>query len=129
MVKNKTYLLDTQILIWWLTNDKRLTDKIKEVIQNSDNLILYSTVNLWEISIKRAIGKLTLTISLNKLVKSIPFQALSIKNEHILKLDKLPLTHKDPFDRVLVAQAISEKSILITADKKILKYNVQTLTP
>jgi len=129
MTKNKLYLLDTQVLLWWLSDNKRLTPKIKKIIHNPNNLILYSTASIWEISIKRNIGKLTLKVSLKKLINSIPFQVLPIKNQHILKLDKLPAIHKDPFDRILIAQAKTEKAVLITADAKISKYKLPTLYP
>ena len=126
---NNTYLLDTQILIWWLTDHPRLTPQLSQTISNPNNLIFYSVANLWEISIKRSIGKLKLKIPFPQLVQTIPFPTLTIKPNHIITLHQLPLIHKDPFDRLLIAQALTENLTLITADHQITRYHLPTLTP
>ena len=126
---NNSYLLDTQILIWWLIGNRRLTAKVKQVIESPDNLIYYSVASLWEISIKQMGGKLSLKISLEKIADAIPFETLTIKKKHILILNTLAYFHKDPFDRILISQALYEKATLITADKKITKYQVPVLLP
>lgn len=121
------YLLDTHIFLWWLGGDKRLIKKVREEIENSQKNIYLSVASVWEMAIKISLGKIKLKNSLEKTIKRSNFEILNVELEHILTLDKLPNYHKDPFDRILVAQAIAENLILITDDKKIKKYKVETL--
>src|SRR5437773_2417579 len=121
------YLLDTHIYLWWLDNDKRLTASMMSIIDNSDNFILVSVISFWEISIKNRIGKLPLKTPFNSLYTNLQFRLLSVDIEHVLVLDKLPLLHNDPFDRMLIAQAEAEKCVLITDDEQIKKYHIKTI--
>jgi len=123
------YLLDTHILLWWLDGDKRLSKKFKKVIEDTSIIKLVSVASIWEIIIKVQAKKLPLKTSVENLVKKIMFPILNIDVIHVLKLIKLPDIHKDPFDRMLVAQARSEDCILLTDDKNIKKYKVSTLSP
>ena len=107
----KPYLLDTHILLWWLTDDPRLTPKLAQLLQNPNNLIYTSSANFWEISIKHSLGKLKLQVSLSEIISATPFPNLSIKQDHISQLDQLPPIHKDPFDRILIAQSIAENAM------------------
>ena len=123
------YLLDTHVLLWWLDGDKRLSEKFKKIIGDTNNIKLVSVVSIWEIIIKVQTKKLPLKTSIENLVKKIRFPVLNIDIIHALELIKLPSIHKDPFDRMLVAQAKSEGCILLTDDKNIKKYKVATPSP
>lgn len=124
MAQNNAYLLDTQIFLWWMTNDQRLTSKIKKILSDPHRLIYLSVASVWEIIIKQQIGKLTLPHNLLLTIKNCGFDLLAIELEHALEIQNLPDYHKDPFDRLLIAQAISEKLTLITSDAKIWKYQL-----
>lgn len=115
------YLLDTQILIWWIEGSNRLSKGIKDLIE-SDNIKYVSVASFWEMVIKKQIGKLKLGKSLNFILQNLDFDILDIKLEHILKLDGLKRIHKDPFDRIIISQAFEEKCILLTSDKTVKKY-------
>ena len=127
MAKNNRYLLDTQIFLWWLNNDKKLKASVKKIIADPNNLVYLSVVSGWEMSIKVHTKKLSLKNSFQKIFKNLQFDLLNVSLEHILRLHKLPFHHKDPFDRMLVAQSKVENLRLITSDKKILKYKVKFL--
>lgn len=121
------YLIDTHIFLWWLSNDKKLKDSFRQIIEDPKNHIYVSVVSGWEISIKNRKGKLPLKTTLAECFKVAGFEVLNISFEHVLSLNKLPLYHQDPFDRMLVAQAKAEKLKLITDDTKIKKYSVKTI--
>lgn len=116
------YLLDTHILIWWSENSSKLNPKFKSTISDPKNRIHISIASLWEITIKISIKKLRLKTSIESLSKQADFEILPIKIEHLITLIKLPYIHKDPFDRILVAQAKSEKLKILTSDPKITAY-------
>ncbi|MBI4225492.1 type II toxin-antitoxin system VapC family toxin [Candidatus Roizmanbacteria bacterium] len=121
------YLLDTQIFLWALDKDSNLKQLVRRIIINPNIIIYISLVSIWEMSIKRKIGKLDLKYKLRTYVDKSGFDLLNINLDHIITLDKLPLHHRDPFDRLLVAQAKTEKLTLITADPKMKKYDVKLL--
>ena len=121
------YLLDTQIFLWWLAKDKKLKESIKKIIADPQNTIYVSVTNAWEISIKYKIGKLPLKTTLEKCFEVTKFPIININLQHILQLDKLPLIHKDPFDRLLIAQSMIENLTLITSDPKIWQYKIDLL--
>lgn len=118
----KRYLLDTPILLWWLSNDKKLSTKIKNLIIEPKNHILVSTATIWEIVIKKSLKKLEAPDNLKEIILSNDFDILSITADHVLYLEHLPLLHNDPFDRLLIAQSIVEDVILVTADTTIPHY-------
>ncbi|MEY4463052.1 MAG: hypothetical protein RLZZ81_23 [Pseudomonadota bacterium] len=121
------YLLDTHILLQWLNNDRTLPHKISEIIANPDNIIFVSSVNTWEITIKKSLGKLEAPNDLEKAIEANEFQKLPITIEHSTYTANLPLYHKDSFDRLLIAQAIVEGLTLLTCDTHISKYSVHTI--
>ena len=121
------YLLDTHILLQWLNNDRTLSHKISEIIANPDNIIFVSSVNTWEITIKKSLGKLEAPNDIEKAIEANDFQKLPITIEHSTYIANLPLYHKDPFDRLLIAQAIVEGLTLLTCDTYISKYFVHTI--
>jgi len=123
------YLLDTNILLWWMDDDKKLNSLVYKIIQDKNNQILVSVVSTIEISIKAKSGKLPLKTSTKQIFEISGFEVLNINLNHIIEFDKLPIhkDHKDPFDRILIAQAKVENLTLITSDPKIWKYKMSVL--
>jgi PIN domain nuclease of toxin-antitoxin system len=116
-------LLDTHVLIWCMTNDRKLPARAKELIENTKNEVLVSAVSLWEIAVKEGLGRIS--ISQSELRKSIiegDFEQLPITFDHCEQLASLPQIHRDPFDRMLVAQSKAEPAILVTHDKTLGAY-------
>ena len=120
-------LLDTHILIWWLSQDRRLSQPESDIITNPDNLIFVSAATAWEIAVKKMIGKLEAPDDLPAALAANNFLELPITIDHSQKLYQLPLHHHDPFDRIMVAQAISEDLIFMTRDAKIALYEIRTI--
>lgn len=119
------YLVDTHIFLWWLNNEKRLKTSIKEILTNSDNKILVSVITAWEISIKLTVSsKIKLKTTIEDCFEKAGFEILNVNFPHVIYLTKLVNHHKDPFDRMLIAQAQSEGATLITGDTKIWKYKI-----
>lgn len=121
------YLLDTHVLLWWLDDSSRLSNLAKEIIIDPNNLIFVSSVSTWEITIKKASGKLIAPDNLEKTILDCSFRALPITIKHTLHLENLDKYHSDPFDRLLICQAITENLILITSNTLIEKYQISTL--
>ncbi|BAT54017.1 PilT domain-containing protein [Nostoc sp. NIES-3756] len=113
-------LLDTCALIWYLTEDARLFPEVYEQIADSDNEVFVSAASAWEIEIKRGKKDFDCPDDLLTVIKVCEFNVLSITIEHAIKTASLPKHHKDPFDRILIAQAIVEKMILVISDSKII---------
>lgn len=120
-------LLDTQVLLWWMFADPRLSEQAAAAITEVDNEILVSAVSAFEITTKQLIGKLDAPDDLEQQLESSAFRELPVTIAHCLEVSKLPLHHKDPFDRLLVAQARCEDMTLVTADRMLSKYDVRTL--
>ena len=124
------YLLDTNVYIWLVTHSRRLSGPVRTIIADPGNEILVSLASIWEISIKLGLGKLTpLPDEHAVLISESELLPLDIKIDHAQRAGLLPLLHRDPFDRMLVAQAQIEDLILITNDPKIEQYDVTTLRP
>lgn len=121
------YLLDTHAFIWWVENDKKLSDLWRQIISDPNNRISISVVSAWEMSIKLRSKKLKLKTSFGACFDHLEFDIIDITLLHIQELHKLPSHHKDPFDRMLVAQARVEECTLITIDKKLHMYDVPIL--
>src|SRR5688572_19039770 len=120
-------LLDTHVFLWWLSDPKLLTPAAASAIADPKNRILVSIAALWEIAIKRVIGKLTAPVDLRHDVHRAGFDVLPIEVIHIEKTEQLPVHHRDPFDRMLVAQAMVEGATLVTRDPNIPLYGVAVL--
>ncbi len=120
-------LLDTHILIWALENNPRLSENARDAITAGSNMVFVSTASVWEISIKQSIGKLKVPDNLLEELLAHRFSLLDINAEHAQLAGELPLIHKDPFDRMLVAQAKIEKLTLISIDPHIAQYEVKLL--
>ena len=120
-------LLDTHILLWAWNGDARLEKSHRELLVSQEVRAFVSIVSLWEIAIKKSVGKLELKAPLEELVASLPefqFELLPLRMEHISSVGNLPLHHRDPFDRMLIAQAKHEGMHLLTADPHFEAYGV-----
>jgi len=120
-------LLDTHSFLWWLDDDPALGPKAREAIENGENLVFVSAATGWEISVKRASGKLDAEGDIVAWVRDSGFIELPVELSHAVLSGELPMHHRDPFDRILVAQAILEEQTLVTVDPDIPKYEVKTL--
>ena len=120
-------ILDTHVLLWWLNNNKPLSEEASQLIRDSNNLVFVSAATAWEISIKKALGKLEAPDNLEDALLANRFQSLPITVPHALLAGQLPPHHDDPFDRLLVAQSKIEGLTLVTRDQKQLLYDVQTI--
>jgi PIN domain nuclease of toxin-antitoxin system len=118
------YLLDTHILLWWLFNDKKLSKKVRDLIEEPDSHIVVSAASCWEIVIKKSLKKLNAPDNLKDILEENDIQFLSITADHTLFLEHLPAIHNDPFDRLLVAQCMIEDLIFVTADRIIPQYKI-----
>ena len=124
-------LLDTHIWLWWITNPDRLGPTSRRAIEDAGNAVFFSAASSWEISIKYALGKLSLpTPPLEFVPKRLQrdnISPLAVTHIHALTVSTLPHHHRDPFDRVLVAQAQAEQCALCTVDPHIKRYDVSVL--
>ncbi len=119
------YLLDTHTLIWFLENDKRLSAKAKKTIEAEDNTSFISIVSLWEIAIKLNLGKLEINVTIDDIVdetSQMGIVILPITVDAVKLVQTMPLHHRDPFDRLLIAQADATELIVITDDKMFGEY-------
>lgn len=122
------YLLDTHALIWGLYDSQNLSANAKVILNTEDCFV--STASFWEIAIKKSLGKISLSQSINEIAetcKKYEIQFLHIEPEHCQKVSALPFHHRDPFDRILIAQAQTEKMSILTKDQFIPLYDVQTI--
>jgi PIN domain nuclease of toxin-antitoxin system len=123
-------LLDTCVALWWFAGDEQITPAVRDMISEPSNEVFFSDVSALEIVIKWQLKKLTLPRPASRLLPALVdqhgFESLPLDWHHISGLEKLPLLHRDPFDRLLIAQALAEKLVLITPDQAIAKYDVQT---
>ena len=118
------YLLDTQILLWSVQNSPRLTDEMRSVISDGTPLN-FSAVSIWEVAIKSALGRPDFDVSTAELranLLSAELGELPFRGTHAIAVQRLPPLHRDPFDRALIAQAISESLTLLTADSQLSGY-------
>ena len=120
-------LLDTHALLWWLDDNPTLSKKAREAISDGGNMVFVSAVVIWEIRIKQALGKLEIPSDFREAINSQAFEMLPITADHAHLIGELPQHHRDPFDRMLIAQAKFERLTLVTRDKNFNKYNVPIL--
>src|SRR5690554_3169346 len=108
MGKTNCFLIDTHIFLWFLGNDSRLTKNVLNLLEDPTHTVYLSTASIWEIVLKVSVGKLQIPNNLNIAIEASGFTLLPVELSHVLNLRQLPMHHKDPFDRLLVAQALSE---------------------
>ncbi|MGK5113297.1 MULTISPECIES: type II toxin-antitoxin system VapC family toxin [unclassified Geodermatophilus] len=122
-----TLLLDTHVLLWWLAGDARLTPAMAEAIRDPRMSVAVSAASAWEMAIKAARGKLTIPDGLPEELERQGFDTLPITVEDGLVAGALPRLHDDPFDRMLIAQAVRHRLVLVTADRRFADYDVRVL--
>ena len=118
-------LLDTHVLLWAAGSPAQLPPEARAMLEDPDNALLFSAASLWEIAIKRSLGRADFKVDARVLRRGLQdngYQELPITSEHAVFIDSLPPIHKDPFDRILVAQATVEGITLLTADTLIAQY-------
>ncbi len=120
-------LLDTHALLWTLSAPEQLATQVRGLIEHPDTTVLVSVVSAWEMEIKRAQGKLDAPDDLEAQLKRLRFVELPIRFRHVQRLRKLPDLHRDPFDRMLVAQAMVDGLTLVTRDRNVLAYPVKSM--
>jgi PIN domain nuclease of toxin-antitoxin system len=119
------YLLDTHVLLWWIDDDPKLRTDTRKTVTNPDHDIVVSAASIWEAAIKRAVGKLCFeTPVLLDTLRRGGLRVLPITAQHALAAGDLPRHHDDPFDRMLVAQAMAEDLTVITRDVRLRAYPV-----
>ncbi len=113
------YLCDTHVFLWFVSNAKELSQTAKNLIEDGNNEIFLSIASLWEISIKNSLGKLTINGKYESVIDDVndnSIQILPINFAHTVEQNRLPFHHRDPFDRIIISQAIAENINLISAD-------------
>jgi len=124
-------ILDTHTFLWWITDSPQLSPRVREIVSNGDNLLFLSAVSGWEMAVKAELGKLHLPGNLESFISEQlavnAINTLPVQMSHALHVYILPDHHRDPFDRILVAQAQLEKLPIITIDPQINQYSVETI--
>ncbi len=118
-------LLDTHLILWAATDPRRLSEEARLLLLDSANELFYSAASLWEIAIKRGLGRPDFQVDPRRLWRMLPlngYRELPVTGEHGIAVETLPLLHKDPFDRLLLAQARTEDMVLLTKDLKLAEY-------
>ena len=124
------YILDTNAFIFYLYNPERLSKVAVDIVHNEDNQIYVSIVSLWEIAIKSSIGKLEIKNSMEEIAGiclKYKIELLAINPQHLDQIANLPQIHGDPFDRLIISQAIAENLTIVTSDSIIPKYDANTI--
>jgi PIN domain nuclease of toxin-antitoxin system len=115
-------LIDTHLLLWWLTSGPQLPERAKELIRDPENTVFVSAVSAWEIRLKESLEKLRIPGDFSERLEAEPFEKLPLTVRHTAEIVGLQWHHRDPFDRMLVAQARVEEMFLLTADAAVAKY-------
>jgi PIN domain nuclease of toxin-antitoxin system len=125
------FLLDTNVFLWGLSAEHKLNARAQDILTSSSSELYFSAAGSWEIAIKFALGSLTLPGAPSEFIpqalRSWEIRSLDITHEHALRTGKLPAHHRDPFDRLLIAQALEEKMTLLTADRVFQKYKLDLI--
>jgi len=121
------YLLDTHVLLWWLSDPDQLTTEARSAIADAGHGIYVSSAAAWEMAIKKAIGRLEYPSNLDEVLANGNMEVLPIRLAHALAVADLPLHHQDPFDRMQIVQARIEGLVLVTRDPVIARYDVEVL--
>jgi PIN domain nuclease of toxin-antitoxin system len=124
-------LLDTHAFLWLITDEDRLSENARQTFLNTENSLFFSAASLWEICIKKSLGKLSLKDgwfqTIQKEMEINTIQWLPIETTHCAKVTELPFYHRDPFDRMLIAQAIVEEMKLLSRDSRLSDYAVELI--
>ena len=118
-------LLDTNVLLWWLSDDRKLGQGARDTIADPDNAVLVSAASVWEVAIKAALGRIEIELDdLESAIVESDFQPLPIGFRHAVRVGHLPSIHRDPFDRMLVAQASVEELRVVSHDRVFGRYGL-----
>ena len=124
-------LLDTHTFLWWVTNQPQLSETVSSILRDRQNQIFFSAASGWEIAIKAQLGKLEIPSQPEDFIASQlelnSFQVLPIELKHALHIYHLPIHHKDPFDRILIAQCLVDNLTIASCDAQIIRYPVQQI--
>jgi PIN domain nuclease of toxin-antitoxin system len=124
-------LLDTHAYLWWVTTPDRLSTRAHALLEDPASEVFFSAASAWEIAIKTSQGKLTLDVSIKRLVVEEPsaqqFAPLPVTAAHAVRAAALPLHHRDPFDRMLVAQAQAEDMVILSCDRQVAQYDSEVV--
>lgn len=124
-------LVDTHVFLWWVEGDRALPAKVRATLASQENECLISVVSAWELAIKASLGKLKLTLPVERYVvehvAANGFRMLDIRMAHVGRVETLDSHHGDPFDRLLIAQALEEEIPMVTADPVFRKYGVKRI--
>ncbi len=121
-------LLDTHVFIWWSDEPEKLSDRVLNACQDDDNSLILSIISIWEMQIKIQLGKLRLKNPLRYLIENQQnindLQVLPISVNHIYMLENIPMHHRDPFDRLIICQALEERLLLVSKDTVFSNYSI-----
>lgn len=120
-------LLDTRAALWWLADDARFGGEADRALADHTNRVLLSAAVVWEVAIKRALGKLKAPPDMTAVLVGAGAQPLPITLEHAAAVETLPWHHRDPFDRILVAQALTEGAAIVSSNERLRQYGVSLL--
>ena len=118
-------LFDTHVLLWAAASPQRISRKVRMLIENRENALIFSAASIWEIVIKRTLGRRDFRVDQQRIRRRLienGYDELPVGGEHVLRVATLPAVHRDPFDRLLVAQALHEGLVLVTADRALAQY-------
>jgi PIN domain nuclease of toxin-antitoxin system len=121
------YLLDTHVLLWLLTDEQTIPAATRQMLADPANSLAVSVVSIWEIAIKRRLGKLTLSQPTQAIIDELTrldITLIPMLSQHVLLVEQLPLHHSDPFDRLIIAQAMVENQIIVSRDRYFATYPV-----
>ena len=126
-----SYLIDTHTLLWTGDDDPRLTETVRQIILSEANELWVSAATVWELAIKKSLGKLEFSLPLERYLETqreaLAFRWLPIRTQDALKVEELPWHHRDPFDRLLIAQALGRDLRILSRDRVFKKYAVKTV--
>jgi PIN domain nuclease of toxin-antitoxin system len=117
-------LVDTHVLLWWLADDDTLSERVRAILSAPETVRYVSSVSILEMRVKQAIGKLELPADFMAVLAIQPFAHLAFTVDHADAVSRLPLHHRDPFDRALLAQAMTENLVLLSQDRDMARYDV-----
>jgi len=120
-------LLDTHVLLWWLQDSPQLPAKARKLIANPSHIVFISSASIWELRIKESLKKIKLPEDFTEVLQQEKFERLPIAHEHAHALKDLPEIHRDPFDRLLICQAMTEGMTILTHDDVFGRYEVSVL--
>jgi PIN domain nuclease of toxin-antitoxin system len=124
-------ILDTHVFLWWIVDSPQLSSRVRDVMRNPANELFLSVASAWEIAIKVNLGRLRLPDRPDRFIPGQllknAIEPLPVEMSHALYVSRLPAIHRDPFDRIIIAQSILEKMPVVTRDTDIAKYKIKTV--